>query len=220
MKLSESTIEVLNNFSLINRSLVFKAGNVIKTISPTKTILASAKVEDTIPSEFGIYDLSMFLGVVGLFDDPEFLILDKSMTISQDKESVGYVFAAPSMIMTPPDKELKLPDPEIQFDLSNDILKRVLKVSNTLGTPEIAVSGDRESVYLECLDVANKSNNTYKVKIAETDKQFKMVFLLENIKMLPRDYKVEISSKGMAKFSAENIEYFVTTEAKSSSYDG
>ena len=38
MKLSENTVNVLKNFSGINQSLQFKAGNVLKTISPLKTI--------------------------------------------------------------------------------------------------------------------------------------------------------------------------------------
>ena len=40
MKLSEQTIEVLQNFSSINQSLLFKEGNVLKTVSPQKTVLA------------------------------------------------------------------------------------------------------------------------------------------------------------------------------------
>ena len=39
MKLSESTVEVLKNFSTINPSLVFKEGNILRTVSPQKNIL-------------------------------------------------------------------------------------------------------------------------------------------------------------------------------------
>ena len=38
MKLSDDTINVLKNFSGINQSLQFKAGNTLRTISPLKTI--------------------------------------------------------------------------------------------------------------------------------------------------------------------------------------
>jgi hypothetical protein len=36
MKLSEGTVAILKNFSTVNQSLQFKAGNTLKTISPLK----------------------------------------------------------------------------------------------------------------------------------------------------------------------------------------
>lgn len=46
MKLSEQTVEVLQNFSSINNSLVFKKGTVLRTVSPQKTVLAEVEVGD------------------------------------------------------------------------------------------------------------------------------------------------------------------------------
>ena len=68
MNLSEYTINVLKNYSQINPSVGFKPGNVIKTISPQKTVMTKATVDETFPSEGAIYDLNRFLGVLSLFD--------------------------------------------------------------------------------------------------------------------------------------------------------
>ena len=64
MKLNENTLSVLKNFSSINSGLVLQRGNVQKTISPEKSILVEAELEDVIPEQFGIYDLNQFLGNV------------------------------------------------------------------------------------------------------------------------------------------------------------
>ena len=69
MKLSEQTIEVLQNFSTINQSLLFKSGDVLRTVSPQKTVLAEVTVPDNFESEFGIYDLGQFLSAMTLIDD-------------------------------------------------------------------------------------------------------------------------------------------------------
>jgi hypothetical protein len=54
MKISESTFEVLKNFSTINPSLSFKTGNVLRTVSPQKNILASAVVSESFPQDSAI----------------------------------------------------------------------------------------------------------------------------------------------------------------------
>jgi hypothetical protein len=47
MKISSETITVLQNFATINNGLQVKAGNVLQTISPGKTVVASAVVAET-----------------------------------------------------------------------------------------------------------------------------------------------------------------------------
>ena len=219
MKFSKETIEILQNFSLINPSLIFKPGKTLKTMSTMKSIISTAEIGDEIPSEFAIYNLSQFLSVVALFDDPEFTILDRQMVISSGKESINYVFADSSLIISPPEKELTLPSEDVTFELSNDVLKRILKAAVTLGSPEIAVTGDRESIYIEAMNTKNSSDNSYKVKIGETSNQFKLVFSLENIKLLPRDYSVAISKQGLAQFKADGLTYFIVMEKKPSSFE-
>ena len=61
MKLSDSTLSLLKNFSNINQSLLFKEGNSLRTISVMKNILAEATITEEIPKDFGIYDLNQFL---------------------------------------------------------------------------------------------------------------------------------------------------------------
>ena len=54
MKLSESTIDVLKNFSAINPNMLFKPGTSVSTISEAKNIMASATITEEIPQSFEI----------------------------------------------------------------------------------------------------------------------------------------------------------------------
>ena len=64
--ISKETIDILKNFSSINKSIVIKPGNTIRTLSVNKNILASAKIEESISEQISIYDLSSFLGCLSL----------------------------------------------------------------------------------------------------------------------------------------------------------
>jgi hypothetical protein len=48
-------------------------------------------------------------------------------------------------------------------------------------------------------------------------KSYKLVFKTENMKMIPGDYTVDISAKGIAKFTglSNSLSYFVTLETSS-----
>ena len=66
MKLSESTVNLLKNFSSINQSILFKEGTKLRTISVMKNILVEANVAEEFPRDFGIYDLNQFLNGLSL----------------------------------------------------------------------------------------------------------------------------------------------------------
>ena len=77
MKLSKETIEVLKNFASINSNILVNPGDTLTTVSPVKNVLAEAKVPESFPIQFGLWDLNKFLGVVSLFQDPEFVFDEK-----------------------------------------------------------------------------------------------------------------------------------------------
>ena len=54
MNISNETIAVLQNFATINNGLQVKAGNVLQTISPGKTVVAIAVVAETF-EDFCVY---------------------------------------------------------------------------------------------------------------------------------------------------------------------
>ena len=99
MKLSDNTLSVLKNFSTINQSILFKQGNRLRTISVMKNILAEATIEEELPKDFGIYDLSQFLNGLGLHQSPDLDFEDDSyVVIKEGRMRSKYFFADPNVI--------------------------------------------------------------------------------------------------------------------------
>lgn len=219
MKLNARTNQILKNFASINPSIMFKPGSKLSTISPGKTIMARANIDQEITSVFAIYDLSRFLGTVSLFTDPELNVHDKFMEIKQGARKLNYVFTEPSLIVTPPEKEIKLPDPEVKFTITADELQEVMKALSVLSLPEIAVVGADGKITVQAIDSKNPTGDIYSVEVGDTDAKFRMIIRAENIKLLPGDYEVEISSKGLSHFSTRDVEYWIAVESNST-YEG
>ena len=215
MRLSEQTVSLLKNFASINQNLQFKTGNKLSTISAQKNILVNAEIPESFPSDFAIYDLNKFLGAMSIFQDPELEIGERSMTVGG---KLNYVFADPSMILVPPDKELAFPEPEAHFTLTNADFTQVIKAASLLGLPHICAVGNGSRITLEATDVNNSASDDYKTEVGTTDVTFNLVFKIENLKLFSGDYNVELTSKGISKFThtSNTLQYFIATESDSS----
>ena len=215
MRLSEQTVSLLKNFASINQNLQFKTGNKLSTISAQKNILVNAEIPESFPSDFAIYDLNKFLGAMSIFQDPELEIGERSMTVGG---KLNYVFADPSMILVPPDKELAFPEPEAHFTLTNADFTQVIKAASLLGLPHICAVGNGSRITLEATDVNNSASDDYKTEVGTTSETFNLVFKIENLKLFSGDYNVELTSKGISKFThtSNTLQYFIATESDSS----
>jgi hypothetical protein len=215
MKISTNTLNVLRNFAKINPSIVIAEGNVLKTISTSKTIMAKATVETTFDKRFAIYNLDRFLSTLSLFAEPELVFENKSVTIFGNNKKSQYTYADESTVTKAPEKEIKLPSVDVTFNLTNDNLKDVEKAAGVLALPEISVVGDGTTVSLQAFDSKNPSGDVYSIEIGTTDKVFRAIFKSENIKIIPGDYQVSISSAGISHFSGKEADYWIAVEASS-----
>ncbi len=218
MKIDNSTITVLKNFAKINQSILVNEGNVLRTISPTKTIMAKATVQTKFDTKFAIYNLDRFISTLSLFEDPELEFTDKFVTISSNKKSVNYVYCDENVIIKPPEKDISLPSVDVEFKLTNDDLKDCERALNVLGLPEIVVKGDGTSIYLGAQDTKNPTGDSHWIEIGSTDKNFLAVFKSDNIKIIPDTYQVSICSKGISHFRGSICDYFIAVEAGSSKF--
>lgn len=221
MKLSDSTINILKNFSSINQSLLFKSGKKLRTISVMKNILAEVEVTEEFPKDFGIYDLNQFLNGLSLHQSPELDIENDSyMVIREGKMRSKYFFADPNVIISPPDKDIVLQSEEIKFNLNTQQLDKLLKASSVYQLPDLSVVGDVGVVKLVVSDRKNDTSNDFSIIVGETDATFNFNFKVENIKILPGSYVVSISKKLLSKFVNEdkNLTYWIALEPDST-YD-
>jgi hypothetical protein len=144
MKLSKETIKLLNNFSTINQSILVKKGSKLRTISVMKNILAEAEVGENFEKDFGIYDLPQFMNGFDVIQDPDIdLKHDAYMVLSEGKNTkIKFAFADPDVIISPPEKEIKLPSNDVQFELNQTQLANLLKAAGIYQLPDLAAVGD------------------------------------------------------------------------------
>lgn len=215
MQLSNETTSVLKNFASINPNLLVKPGSQLRTISPTKSIMARAVIEEKFDKGFAIFDLSQLLGRLSLFDKPELTIADSYLEIEEGEEYSEFAFAAQENIVAPPEKEITLPKPEIKFELTGKDFSKVMKAMSVSGLPEIAVTGADGKLALQAVDSKGVSKDVFTINIGKTKLKFRMFFKADNLKIIPGDYAVEISSKGLAHFKGEKVEYWIAVEQNS-----
>jgi len=218
MKLSESTLSLLKNFSTINQSILFKQGNRLRTISVMKNILAEATIGEDLPKDFGIYDLNQFLNGLGLHNNPELDFQDESYVIIKEGRSRSkYFFADPNVIITPPEKSIELPSEDVTFDLSTDQLDKLLKAAAIYQLPDLSVIGENGVVKILVRDKKNDTSNNYAVTVGETESTFSFNFKVENIKIIPGTYDVVVSQKLLSRFTSKNYDltYFIALEPDS-----
>ena len=185
MKLSDSTLSLLKNFSSINQSILFKEGSKLRTISVMKNILAEATVSEEFARDFGIYDLNQFLNGLSLHQKPELdFANDGYVVIKEGRSRSKYFFADPSVIVTPPDKEISLPSEDVCFELTTTVLEKLLKAAAVYQLPDISAVGEAGVVKLVVRDKKNDTSNAHEEVVGETDETFNFNFKVENIKIL------------------------------------
>ena len=218
MKLSDSTLSLLKNFSSINQSILFKEGSKLRTISVMKNILAEATVSEDFSKDFGIYDLNQFLNGLSLHQKPELdFANDGYVVIREGRSRSKYFFADPSVIVTPPDKEITLPSEDVCFELTTTVLEKLLKAAAVYQLPDISAVGEAGVVKLVVRDKKNDTSNAHEEVVGETDSTFNFNFKVENIKILPGTYDVVVSQKLLSRFTSKNhdLTYYIALEPDS-----
>ena len=217
MKLSENTLSVLKNFASINSGVVLGAGKGQKTISPEKSILVEATLDDDIPTQFGIYDLNQFLGNLTTLRNPELTFTKDTVTLDDGELSFDYRACSSNLIITPPEKDLILKTIDVTFSLPNDTLQKLLKVATMNGLPNLSVVGKSGQLLLKIHERTNDTSNSGTIKIGDyAGQDFTASFKTDNLKLLPNDYTVEIQKGAFAKFenAAKTLKYFIALETK------
>jgi hypothetical protein len=221
MKLSTETLNVLKNFAGINSGIEFKTGNKIATVSSTKTVLAKATLTDEFPQDFCIYDLNQFLSVHSLSKDTELDFDSNNVVFKSGRSKTKYRVTSKNMIVCPPDKELKLPSVDGSFTLKDEDLAQALKNASVLQSPNIAFESDGSTISVTVFNAKDDAAHINTIQIGNIEGvAFKAVFLVENFKMIPGTYNVEISSQGLASFKNESgdLQYWIAIETKDSTF--
>ena len=225
MIINNETVETLKNFAEINQSLVIETGDVIKTVSEQTNVLAKAKLGQSFPQDFAIYDLNKFLGVLSLFAEPQFDFSEKSIKIQSSVDANNFVagdsvaeyqFANMSLFENERKilaKDINLPSEDAVFRLEEKYFISIMRAAAVMSLPEIAVVANEGKLKIQAID-AKTSVDSYAVELGVSTSNFKMIFKIENLKLMRGSYDVKISNKGLGHFKNTNkeLEYWIATE--------
>ena len=218
MKLNDQTVSILKNFSTINQNLVIKEGSEIATMSAMKNIVAKATVEENFPVEFAIYDLNEFLSGLSLFKNPDLDFQENYVLVTESGSkgpTMKYWFSD-SSVVTSPNKEVTMPSSEVKFPLQSNVLSEVQKAAAVIGAPDMVLEDDE----LRVTDKKNDTANSYSTPLdtESNGASYKFWFKVENLKLLPGCYDVEVSSKRISHFQNKKLPvgYFIALEPESS----
>lgn len=223
VSISNDTLSVLRNFSSINPNVVLKPGQEVKTMSEAKNILAVADIGEDFPTEMGIYDLNEFLSVVNLVDKPQLNFGDNHVDIVGGNSEVKYFFSDPS-ILTTPQKDITMPDCEVEVSFTDDTLSQIRKAASALGHSEMSITATDDGVNIKVFDSKDSSANIYNIQLANDagykEGQFEFVINISNLKLLDGDYEVKISSKLISEWknTTKPVRYYIALE-KNSNYN-
>jgi hypothetical protein len=215
--ISKETIDLLQNFSTINKSIVIKPGNEIQTLSLNKNILAKAKVEETFTRDMAIYDLPSLIAVLNLFEgtpvinteeDTQYLLITNPV----NRSKVKFFYSDPDIIVQPPVKDVDLPTEDVKFRLEAPVLQQIRKAWGICGVPDLCLYGHKGVMNLCLTDKKNETSNSYSVEVGDADGEFCYCFKMENLKLYPQGYDVTISKHNVARFEADNVKYLIALE--------
>ena len=178
--------------------------------------MAAATIGETVEQQAGVYDLSRFLSTLALFENPEVVFGTDRFTIKGGKSELRYTYTSESLIVTPPEKDIVVPDPEVSVNITWQAIDSVLRAAGVLQLPEIAFIGDGNSVTISAVDSKTSTADNYNTVVAEgvNTQPFNMIIKTDNLKLVPTDYEVTLSSKGMAHFKSDKVQYWIAIESR------
>ena len=216
MKLNNETVDILKNFSTINQNILVKEGSELRTMSTMKNILGTATVPETFPKEFGIYDLNEFLGVLTLHQTPELEFNNDSyLTIRGGSTKSTYFFSDHSILVTPP-PVFNAPETDVSFKVTKEAMANVRKASAVMQLPDLVFTGTSQGVTMAVTDLKNTTSNQFEESWEhDGDKAFQFNYKIENLKMIPGNYDVDVSTTALVSHwhnQSMEIDYWIALE--------
>jgi len=224
MKISKKTFDILKNFSGIRSSIYVDKGNMIRTVSPAKNIMAEVKVDESFPKPFAIFDLGKFIATTSLFNEPDYEFDDKYVVVNSQKGGAVQYFYADEKLVEKANKTIKMPDLTAEFDLSASEIAEVQKAASILQLDTICIRGNTTTGGIEIIAFdrkigLNSTSNTYKVpiKAKKAEPNLSVYIDIELMKMLSDDYSVEIGGTAVAKFvgNKNGVTYWIALRSDS-----
>jgi hypothetical protein len=159
--------------------------------------------------EFGIFNLSELLSILGVLDNASVEINDEGVIkIANDDSSIKYFTTNIDLLSQSFSANPKIPEnikaapTAMNFIIESSVLEKLKKTSGLMKLEHLVVENSDEDINLTITGVNKDSSNNYKVKVngTEANGNHKIVLDMENIKKLPAgNYNVKIAQNTKTK---------------------
>ena len=226
MKLSNETKTILKNFADINQNIFIPAGDTIKTRTPkTASMYAIANVQEQFPQDFSVYELSKFLNMFSLFEEPDIDFHESHCIISKEKSHARYVYTSPDLIdsMTDYSKEIAIESIDLQFEINQESFKKLMTASKTFGAENLRLRSvnDENKVELSATTPGMKQDNSneYKLELNCPEvfaNDVDISIPLSNMIFVTGDYTVKVTIKELGPNQKIGVCQFINTSLEQS----
>lgn len=206
MKISTNTLSILKWLSTINSGIKIDVGNKLYSKFEANSMCAMVEVEENFPNQFITANLSKFLAIVELFEDPDFEFTDEYVKISSPngRNKTLYYQSRPELVTQPN----KVPKPQteiaLSFQLSSENLKKIFKACSVMNVSDIKLTAKNGVITMSILNKSVKTGDTFDIIVGECSEDVDVSFFYkkQNLKLISDyTYDVEVYPVGLTKFS-------------------
>jgi len=216
MKLSTQTLEILQNFSLINNSIYLDEVGFIKTKSPNSSnVIAVAEVKEKLP-EVAIYSLNELLGAISLLekDETDFKFTKDYINISDKETKIKYRLSDPAHIMSQCKAAADYAaydDFDFSFEITNQQLQSSLKAAKVLGADTFDIKLKDGKGTLSLINSEMPMSNSFEIKVQGSG-DGEVRFYVDNLSVISGDYSVQATSNKVVKLNNNDypLYYFIS----------
>ena len=224
MKISNETMSVFRNFATIFPAINVDEPKCIKVLSASENIIGVFDTEETF-SEFAIYDLVQFLGMVSLFDlektDFEFVKDEEKdqdyVKVKSGKNMIKYIFTDKDLI---PNVEKILPSKKYKalnnfnafVDITKEDFAKLNKAAQIMRVSNLNIKVKEGKGIITISDPSNPMSNHFRIGV-DGEGEGEINVNVEYLLMLAGDYKLSIQSNVLLKMSHKTMTsliYFIS----------
>lgn len=216
MKLSKKTLNVFKYLSTVYPSILVRKGDVLRTRNTSKTALVKAKIDETFPMDFVIYDIANFLKVANLFTEPNIAFVGDTksgyMELSEGTAKIRYKFASPELHTNiPPDEDFvpKNVKWSMKVKLDQNEITNIINASKAMSLDIISFTNDGIKLSNSHFKDFTNFEISYQNSVEYSDdapEEFSINFATASFNLVDGDYVMEsfCGSQNGAKFYQED----------------
>lgn len=211
MKISEATLKMLKWMATVNGGIKIDPGNKLYSKAESQAMACVCEVTENFEQAFVTTNLSKFLSLVELVDDPDFEFSEDSVIITSGdgKNKVRFLQSNPALVNQSNKVPKEQEEVALKFTLKSEDLQKVFNSAKVLCVSDITLHTKEGNIYMT---VSNKSMNNSSdyvdIKVGDvedTNLEVSFAFKKQNLKLIQEyNYEVTVYTVGLARFLADD----------------